>query len=116
MPGVRLGRPTKKGRRDAPNTTSAKDLALSLRPRAWRTIKWREGTNDWLSSRFARVRVHVASSHERPGKSRKEWLLIEWPDGAEGPTKYWPPTLPSNITFPHLVPPPHLRFPLSSTY
>src|SRR6266478_4491976 len=77
-PGVRPGRVPKKGRRDAPNATSVKDLALSLRARAWRTIKWREGTNDWLSSRFARVRVHVASSHERPGKPSKEWLLIEW--------------------------------------
>jgi SRSO17 transposase len=66
-PGVRPGRPPKKGRCDAPNATSVKDLALSLRARAWRTIKWREGTNDWLSSRFARVRVHVASSHERRG-------------------------------------------------
>jgi SRSO17 transposase len=67
-PGVRPGLPPKKGRRDAPNTTSVKDLALSPRARAWRTIKWREGTNEWLSSRFARVRVHVASSHERPAK------------------------------------------------
>jgi SRSO17 transposase len=41
-PGVRPGLPPKKWRRDAPNTTSVKDLALSLRPRAWRTIKWRD--------------------------------------------------------------------------
>jgi len=67
-PGIRPGLPPKKGRRDAPNTTSVKELALSLKAKAWRTIKWREGTNEWLSSRFARVRVHVASSHERRGK------------------------------------------------
>ena len=70
-PGTRRGLPPKKGRRDAPNTTSVKDLALGLRARAWRTIKWREGTNEWLSSRFARVRVHVASSHQRPGNRPK---------------------------------------------
>src|SRR5258708_3756854 len=52
-PGVRPGRTPKKGRRDAPNTTSVKDLALSLRARAWRTIKWRESTNDWLASPIA---------------------------------------------------------------
>src|SRR6516162_9082581 len=49
-PGVRPGRPPKKGRRDAPNTISVKELALSLKAKAWRTVKWREGTNDWLSS------------------------------------------------------------------
>jgi SRSO17 transposase len=44
-PGVRPGLPPKKGRRDAPSITSVKDLALCLHARAWRTIKWREGTN-----------------------------------------------------------------------
>src|SRR6516165_1631361 len=70
-PGVRPGIPPKKGRRDAPHTTSVKDLARGLSAKAWRTIKWREGTNEWLSSRFARVQVHVASSHERPKKPTK---------------------------------------------
>jgi hypothetical protein len=51
-----IGLPPKKGRRDAPATISVKDLALGLSPKKWRTIKWREGTNEWLSSRFARVR------------------------------------------------------------
>jgi SRSO17 transposase len=115
-PGVRPGRVPKKGRRDAPNATSVKDLALSLRARAWRTIKWREGTNDWLSSRFARVRVHVASSHERPEKPSKEWLLIEWPDGEDAPTKYWLSTLPRNITFRDLVDAAKLRWRIERDY
>jgi len=113
-PGVRPGLPPKKGRRDAPNTTAVKDLALSLR--AWRTIKWREGTNEWLSSRFARVRVHVASSHERPSKPAKEWLLIEWPEGEDEPTKYWLSTLPSNITFRDLVDAAKLRWCIERDY
>jgi SRSO17 transposase len=33
-PGVRPGLPPKKGRRDAPNTTSVKELALSLKAKA----------------------------------------------------------------------------------
>jgi SRSO17 transposase len=115
-PGVRPGRVPKKGRRDAPNATSVKDLALSLRARAWRTIKWREGTNDWLSSRFARVRVHVASSHERPEKPSKEWLLIEWPEGEDAPTKYWLSTLPRNITFRDLVDAAKLRWRIERDY
>jgi SRSO17 transposase len=115
-PGVRPGLPPKKGRRDAPNITSVKDLALSLRAGAWRTIKWREGTNEWLSSRFARVRVHVASSHERPGKKTKEWLLIEWPEGEDEPTKYWLSTLPSNIAFRDLVDAAKLRWRIERDY
>ena len=115
-PGARPGRVLKKGRRDAANATSVQDLALSLRARAWRTITWREGTNDWLSSRFARVRVHVASSHERPGKPSKEWLLIEWPECEDAPTKYWLSTLPSNITFRDLVDAAKLRWRIERDY
>jgi SRSO17 transposase len=115
-PGVRPGLPPKKGRRDAPSITSVKDLALCLHARAWRTIKWREGTNEWLSSRFARVRVHVASSHERPGKKTKEWLLMEWPEGEDEPTKYWLSTLPRNITFRDLVDAAKLRWRIERDY
>ncbi len=115
-PDVRPGRAPKKGRCDAPNTTSVKDLAFGLRAKAWHTIEWREGTNDWLSSRFAHVRVHVASSHERPGKPRKEWLLIEWPEGEDAPTKYWLSTLPKNITFRDLVDAAKLRWRIERDY
>jgi len=115
-PGVRPGIPPKKGRRDAPHTTSVKDLARGLSAKAWRTIKWREGTNEWLSSRFARVRVHVASSYERPKKPTKEWLLIEWPEGEDAPTKYWLSTLPKNITFRDLVDAAKLRWRVERDY
>jgi SRSO17 transposase len=48
-PGTQHGRPPKRGRHDAPNAISAEELALGLRAKAWRTIAWREGTNEWLS-------------------------------------------------------------------
>jgi len=115
-PGVRPGRSPKKGRRDAPNTISVKELALSLKPKAWRTIEWREGTNEMLSSRFAHVRVHVASSHVRSGKQAKEWLLIEWPEGEDEPTKYSLSTLPANITFRDLVDAAKLRWRIERDY
>lgn len=115
-PGVRPGLPPKKGRRDAPNTISVKELALSLKPKAWRTVEWREGTNEVLSSRFARVRVHVASSHVRSGKQAKEWLLIEWPEGEDEPTKYSLSTLPANITFCDLVDAAKLRWRIERDY
>jgi SRSO17 transposase len=115
-PGTRRGRAPKKGRRDAPNAISVKDVAQGLRAKAWRTIVWREGTNERLSSRFARVRVHVASSHERPAKPAKEWLLIEWPEGEDEPTKYWLSTLPQNIPFRDLVDAAKLRWRIERDY
>ena len=39
---------------------SVKELALNLPAPAWQVIEWREGSNDVLKGRFARVRVHAA--------------------------------------------------------
>jgi SRSO17 transposase len=77
------GRPPKRLRRDAEHQPiSVKDLALGLPKRAWRTIVWRQGSAEPLSSRFARVRVHAARRDFTRSKSRpEEWLLIEWPKG-----------------------------------
>src|SRR5580658_3787730 len=115
-PLTRPGRAPKKGRRDAANAISVKEVALRLRAKAWHMIKWREGTNEWLSSRFARVRVSVASSHERGEKPAKEWLLIEWPEGEDEPTKYWLSTLPKDISFRDLVDAAKLRWRIERDY
>ena len=81
---------------------SAKELALSLPKKAWRTVAWREGTNARLSSRFARVRVRT--SPIRRAKDRgEETLLIEWPEGETEPTKYWLSTLPKRTSLRRLV-------------
>jgi len=58
----------------------------------------------------------VASSHERPKKPTKEWLLIEWPEGEDAPTKYWLSTLPKNITFRDLVDAAKLRWRVERDY
>jgi SRSO17 transposase len=115
-PRTRPGRAPKRGRRDAANAISVKEVALRLRAKAWRTIRWREGTNEWLSSRFARVRVSVASSHDRAEKPAKEWLLIEWPEGEDEPTKYWLSTLPKSISFRDLVDAAKLRWRIERDY
>ena len=81
---------------------SVKQLALSLPKHAWRTITWREGTNERLSSRFARVRVRTAPIR-RASERAEETLLIEWPEGESEPTKYWLSTLDKNISFRRLV-------------
>src|SRR6267143_2024657 len=85
------------GRRDEPELVSAKKVALGLPKQAWRTVTWREGSADQLSSRFARVRVRVGYNKLIPEKLSPEWLLIEWPEGEAEPTKYWLSTLPENV-------------------
>jgi len=112
-PGIRPGLASKKARH---NAASVKKLAFDLPAKAWRTIKWREGTNDWLSSRFARVRVVVAPSKESPKEPKKEWLLIEWPRGETAPTKYWLSTLPDTISFIDLVDATKLRWRIERDY
>ena len=95
------GRQPKLIGRDAKHRpVSVKQLAFDLPQRAWRTIKWREGTAEWLCSRFARVRVRAAHHDYKLTASRpEEWLLIEWPKGEKEPTKYWLSTLAKDITF-----------------
>jgi SRSO17 transposase len=115
-PGKRPGGVLKKGHRRAPDAISAKEVALRLPAKAWRTIEWREGTNDRLSSRFARVRVQPASIRGRSERTAKEWLLIEWPEGEKEPTKYWLSTLPRSISFRDLVDAAKLRWRVERDY
>src|ERR1700751_1449204 len=112
------GRPPKLLRRDHKHQPiSVKELALCLPKRVWRTIKWREGAAERLSSRFARARVCVAHRDYQLTESRpEEWLLIEWPEGENEPTKYWLSTLPQRITFGRLVDLTKLRWRIERDY
>jgi len=108
-PGTGPKRPDKSlnnnGRRNEPDLISAKEVVRALPKRAWRTIRWREGSADWLSSRFARVRVRVGYNGAIPGQVAEEWLLIEWPEGETqlSKYKYWLSTLPAEISFRQIV-------------
>jgi SRSO17 transposase len=113
----RRGKPMNNtGRRDEPDLVSAKEVALALPKRAWRTIRWREGSADWLSSRFARVRVGVGHNRLLPELLSREWLLIEWPEGEAEPTKYWLSTLPAGIGLRRLVDLAKLRWRIERDY
>jgi len=119
VPGIKLKRsrrPAKRGRWGEPQVLSVKELALALPKKAWRTIRWREGSAEWLSSCFARVRVRAAHSHKLGEGSSEEWLLIEWPDGEDAPTKYWLSTLPKDINFHRLVDYAKLRWRIERDY
>src|SRR5438128_2540885 len=113
----RRGKPLNNtGRRDEPDLISVKKLALGLPQHAWHTIRWREGSADWLSSRFARVRVRAAHGYLLAELLAQEWLLIEWPEGEANPTKYWLSTLPANIGFRELVDLAKLRWRIERDY
>jgi len=110
-------RPTRLRRDDTNKPVSVRELALSLPKTAWRTIRWREGSNDWLGSRFARVRVRPAHDDDRRHTPRPhEWLLIEWPKGEPEPTRYWLSNLPKNVTFNRLVDLAKLRWRIERDY
>lgn len=95
-PRKQKGRPPKLLRRDENHQpVSTKQLALALPETAWQAISWREGSKR-LGSRFAAVRVRTAHrdyKHSEPHP--EEWLLIEWPNGADEPAKYWLSNLPA---------------------
>jgi SRSO17 transposase len=119
-PGTGPKRPDKAlnntGRRDEPDLISAKEVARALPKHAWRTIRWREGSADWLSSRFARVRVRVGYNRAIPALVQEEWLLIEWPEDKDEPTKYWLSTLPAEISFRKLVDVAKMRWRIERDY
>ena len=95
-PRKQKGRPPKLLRRDENHQpVSTKQLAIALPETAWQEIRWREGSQK-LGSRFAAVRVRAAHrdyQHSEPHP--EEWLLIEWPNGADEPAKYWLSNLPA---------------------
>jgi SRSO17 transposase len=109
--------PSLVGRDPHHRPVSAKALAVSLTEDAWTVKTWREGTNAPLSSRFAAVRVRPASrDYNHPTPRPHEWLLVEWPEGEEQPTKYWLSTLPETASLAVLVDTAKLRWRIERDY
>ncbi len=77
---------------------SVRALAARLPRRAWKTLPCRTTQADKdISSLFAFVRVvaaHPVRNNNLP--PREEWLIIEWPEGAEAPSDYWLSNLPAD--------------------
>jgi SRSO17 transposase len=116
--GTGRGRPGKRLRRDATHhPVAAKTLALELDAHAWQTIKWRDGSNTPLTSRFARWRVRSAHGDARRSEpAAEEWLLIEWPEGAAEPDHYWLATLPADLSLERMVDLAKLRWRIERDY
>lgn len=96
---------------------SVKAVAMSLPPAAFQTITWRAGTNTLLRERFAAVRVRHAGGNVGKACLRPEqWLLIEWPEKDQEPSKYFLSTLPEDITIDELVRVAHQRWRIERDY
>jgi SRSO17 transposase len=91
---------------------SAKEQALSRAAEAWQNVTWREN-GEAFTSRFARWRVRPVTRAEQPAE---EWLVIEWPEDEDEPTKYWLSTLPADISFEALVDRTKLRWRIERDY
>lgn len=95
MPAARAGR----GRRrrhppweqDMPEALDLPSVARQLPSSAWKEVTWRQGAKAPMRSRFARVQVWASHGWQTLASlpHAAEWLLIEWPKGAEAPTDYW---------------------------
>jgi SRSO17 transposase len=91
------GRPRTVARPDR-KPESLRALAERLPARAWKTVPCRTTpAGEQACGRFAFVRVvathPVRNDHQPP---RQEWLIIEWPAGAEAPSDYWLSNLPAD--------------------
>lgn len=118
QPRARTGRPPKLLRRGPGHTPiNVVMLAQQLPARDWHEVIWREGTASSLSSRFAAVRVRPAHrDHWRSSLRAEEWLLIEWPQQAAEPIKYWLSTLPADTSLDELVSAAKMRWRIERDY
>jgi SRSO17 transposase len=109
--------PTRIGRQPGHLPLSAKALAGSLPPKAWKILTWREGSNTALTSRFTALRVRPAHrDYKREQPRPEEWFLVEWPDGEPEPTKYWLATAPEDMPIADLVDLAKLRWRIERDY
>ncbi len=111
------GRPRSVARADR-RPESVRALAERLPRRAWKTLPCRTTpAGEDVSSRFAFVRV-VATHPVRTDclPPREEWLVIEWPEGAEAPSDYWLSNLPADASRERLARLARLRWTIELDY
>jgi SRSO17 transposase len=112
-----IGRPSSFAHPDQ-TAVSARALALSLPPDAWHQVACRTtplGIDQ--TSRFAFLRVwaaHPIMRDRRPPLA--EWLIVEWPDGAETPCDYWLSNLPAGTSYEELARLARLRWTIELDY
>ncbi|MBL0698463.1 IS701 family transposase [Comamonas sp. JC664] len=92
-------------------------LAAQLPRSAFHRVQWRQGSRGVQSSRFVALRVRTAERHMERAVPREEvWLLVEWPRGEAGPTKYYLSSLPEGTPLKELVRMAKLRWRVERDY
>ena len=82
----------------------AQDVGVNLGRSAFRRLTWRVGPGGKLSSRFAFRRVKVAHDDGTEAGDREPmWLMMEWPDGEDKPTKFVLTTMPRQMSKKQIV-------------
>jgi SRSO17 transposase len=77
---------------------SVGEYAKTLTDTDFQTVTVRGTGKTRVSSRFAFTRITTAHPVTRDHVApREEWLIIEWPEGAEHPSDYWISNLPAPI-------------------
>lgn len=110
--------PTALRRTDQHHPVTLLELARALPAKKWTNVTWREGTSGGQSSRFAAVRARPARRRSGGGEHLlpQEWVVIEWPEGKDEPTKYWLSTEPRGLPLPKLVHKSKLRWRIERDY
>ena len=103
--------------RQAP--ASLRALALAAGVEAASEVAWREGSRDTMSARFLALRVrpgNVGLRRVHGAALPLAWLLCQWPEGEQEPTKYWLANLPEETTLAELVRLAKLRWRIEQDY
>ena len=110
-----IGRPPSVARADrAPCSVADRAAARD----AFETLAFAETVDGRpRKSRFACLRIFAASEIRRRHRTpRSEWLVIEWPPGAEAPTDYWLSNLPAGTPHAELARLARLRWTIELDY
>jgi SRSO17 transposase len=80
------------------------DVARSLPHNAFRKLTWRDGSKGRLSSRFCFMQVKTTHDDGIALEDREPlWLIIEWPEHEDQPTKFALSTLPDRMSKKQIV-------------
>jgi SRSO17 transposase len=96
--GAKTGRPPSRARPDR-KPEAIGSLIAHAASEDWQSVAFRDGPDgEAMIARFAFLRVRAAnrSQTRTPWPLREEWLIAEWPEGAEQPSDYWLSGLPAD--------------------
>ena len=100
----KMGRPRTAYRDGEHAPVSVAELALCQTRAALSEVTWQNGSGPQRRGHFAALRLQPASGHcQGLAPEPEQWLIWEWPEGAERPEHYWLSTLPKDTPLERLV-------------